>query len=525
MGATGTTGSTPGVGSNARRVSALAVPFLGFLGGVQGACPNIAATALVGASRSLHLAGSTQALAASVQTLCIAATAISTGLLADRLGRRHVLMVALVVGGLGNLVVLLSPTAGVYMVGMAITGVGLGAVYGCAFGYLNAVVTPARRASAMGVFVAVIMGSTVILTFIGGTMASADWRVAYLLIPTMCLVAVVLTPVILPKVERVRGDKLDLPGQGLLMAGVVLFLYSVSQLAHSLTSPQTLAPLVLGLALLGAFYRWEATYSGHFYPVSLFRSPVFLAALCAGFIYNFGTSIAFLQATNLWQYVNGLKTSQVALWQLPLMISGILAGLVIGRAMAKGLPARFAILAGGTSSAAGFVCLALFHASHTFAGFLPGLVLVGAGVAMASVPFGSLILQVAPPEHLGPVSSSHLTFGQIFYTIGLSISTVVIDRLTTGGVVHRLGHAGVPPNQLATGIDAVDAYAAKGTAPTASLGKQALADAVVSYGHAFATMMLIAGAVSLGVAVVAFFLLAAEEHTPVAVSSPVPVPA
>ena len=66
----------------------MAVPFLGFLGAVQGSCPNIASTALVGASRSLHMAGSTQALAASVQTMAIAATVISTGLLADRLGRR-----------------------------------------------------------------------------------------------------------------------------------------------------------------------------------------------------------------------------------------------------------------------------------------------------------------------------------------------------------------------------------------------------------------------------------------------------
>jgi hypothetical protein len=119
-------------------------------------------------------------------------------------------------------------------------------------------------------------------------------------------------------------------------------------------------------------------------------------------------------------------------------------------------------------SAVGFVWLAVFHGASGLPGFLPGLILVGGGVAIASVPFGSLILAEAPPEHLGPVSSSLLTFGQIFYTVGLATSTVVIDRMTTGGVVHRLEHAGVPASQIGTGMDAVTTFAAKGTTPTTS---------------------------------------------------------
>ena len=91
------------------KVSPLAIPLLGFFGAVQGAAPNIASTALVGASRDLDMTGSVQALAASMQTLAIAATVITTGLLADRFGRRLLLMVALVVGAIGNLIVMVSP--------------------------------------------------------------------------------------------------------------------------------------------------------------------------------------------------------------------------------------------------------------------------------------------------------------------------------------------------------------------------------------------------------------------------------
>jgi hypothetical protein len=460
------------------------------------------------------MAGSTQALAASVQTLAIAATAITTGLLADRLGRRRVLMMALVVGAVGNLVVVISPASVVYMLGMVIAGVGLGAVYGAAFGYLDAVVPAGGMASAMGVFTAVIMTGTVVLTFVGGSLASAHWRLAFLLIPLTCLVCLLLTPVLLPEVQRIRGGRLDLRGQTFLMAGVVLFLYSVSQFARSLTSPRTLVPLVLGVILLGVFFAWESSYEGHFYPVHLFRSRVFLAALCAGFIYNFGTAVAFLQVTDLWQYINGLATSKVAVWQLPLMVAGIVSGLATGRLISRGLSMRTAILIGGGASALGFWSLAVAHGSSSLLGFLPGLILVGSGVIIAAVPFGNLILQEAPPRFLGPVSSSRATFGQFFYTIGFALSAVVIDRRTVGGVVQRLQHAGVPANQLSSGLDAVNVYASKGTAPTTSVGHAALKDAATSYGHAFSTVFFVAGGLMAAVGLLAFFLLAGTEKGP-----------
>jgi len=223
--------------------------------------------------------------------------------------------------------------------------------------------------------------------------------------------------------------------------------------------------------------------------------------------------VAFLQVTNLWQYVNGLATARVAVWQLPLLFAGIVSGLVTGRLMARGLSSRTVILVGGIVSAAGFALLATSNRSTTLPGFLPGLVLTGAGVIIAAVPFGSLILAEAPDEYLGPVSSSRTTFGQFFYTIGFSLSAVVIDRLTDGGVVHRLEHAGVPANQLSTGLDAVSVYASKGTAPTTSTGRAALRDAVVSYGHAFSTTFFIAGGLTLVVGLMAFVLLSGGQGT------------
>lgn len=496
------------------RISSFAVPFLGFLGGIQGSAPNVASTALVGASRALHMEGSTQALAASMQTLAIAATVITTGLLADRLGRRRVLLVALALGIAGNALVIMSPTAAVYMLGMAVIGVGLGAVYGASFAYIKSVVPLDRLAASLGLFTATVMITTLIVTFLGGSLSSVNWRLGFAVTPVCCLLGLLAVPRILPKVPTIATGSVDVVGQLLLGFGVVSFLYSVSQFALSLTSPKTLVPLGLGIVLLGAFAVWEVKSTGHFFPMQLFRSPVFLAALCFGFVYDFGTSVVFLQVTNLWQYVNGLTTSKVSAWQLPLLLSGILAGLVTGRVMSKGLSNRLAGLVGGTMTAVGFVFLAVLHSSTGLLGFLPGLVLVGAGVVVAAVPFGNLVLREAPARYLGPVSSARTTAGQFFYTIGFSLSTVLIDRMTAGGTVHRLAEAGVPANQLSTGLDAVNVYAARGTQPSTSLGTQALSDAVASYGGAFRTTMLLTAGAVLIATLLATVLLRKGEGVP-----------
>lgn len=64
-----------------RRQTALAIPLLGIMGGVQTADPTIASTALVESARALQMDAGLQAIAASVSTLMLAATVISTGLL------------------------------------------------------------------------------------------------------------------------------------------------------------------------------------------------------------------------------------------------------------------------------------------------------------------------------------------------------------------------------------------------------------------------------------------------------------
>ena len=502
------------------KASAAGIVFVGLLSGIQTSDPNIAATALVSASRGLKMTSGQASIAASIFTMMMAATVISTGLLADRLGRRKVLMAALVVAAFGDVLVSLSPHFLTYAVGRGLAGIGLGAVYGASFAYVNALAKPGRLAAALGLFTAAGAVAMVVMSFVGGALTAQNWRFAFLLVPVVSLIGLALVPRILPKEEPLPQGKPDILGQLLLGLGVIGTLYGISHAAGGLTKPLTLIPFGIGVLLLIGFFISQTKLSRAFFPVAIFRNPVFIGALCAGFVYNFGQAASFLQLANIWQYIGEYGAFQVTLAQLPYLATGILGALLVGRWMSNGLANSSAVLLGSALTALGFFSLLLVHRGGSFLTFLPALLLIGGGTVIASLPFGSLIISTAPKDYYGPVTSSRTTVGQFAYALGIAAATVSIDTLTRGGTVSRLQAAGVPPSQVGTGLDAVTAYGSTGTSPTTQLGINALSAANTSYHAAFHLTMVGAGFICLIVGVVGFWLLRRAAARLAAVPAP-----
>ena len=286
----------------------------------------------------------------------------------------------------------------------------------------------------------------------------------------------------------------------------------MSQLGRDLDAPTTLIPLVLCIVLLAAFFAHVGRSPGAFYPVRLFRTPAFLAAVLAFFVSYFGTAVAFLQTTNLWQYVTKVPALDLALWQLPLLAAGIVSPLIVGRLMGRGLAARWAVLGNSVVTAVGFLLLAAASSATTFGAFLPGTVLVGAGVIGVLVPAGRIVIESAPAGQYGPVTSSPPTIGQFWYSIGLAMSTVLVDRLTLGGVSEKLRAAGVQPDLIATAVTSVDHYTPAGPPPSTPLAIESLKDAAASYTSAFSTTMTLTAGLTLAAGIAGFLLLSTQQR-------------
>jgi MFS family permease len=477
--------------------------YLGLLGGIQGADPNIASTALLSASTDLKM-GSLAALAASISTFMLAATVITTGMLADRIGRKKILCLALVTSAVGDVLAAAAPDPGVFLAGRALAGIGLGAVYGASFAYVRHYASSKGGiAGALGIFSAAASAAALLFTFVGATLVGVDWRVAFLLIPVASLASIPVALVLLPPDTKWTGDApWDVLGQLLLGFGVIAMLYGISHAGVEIASALTVGPIVVGVLLLVGFAAWEH-HMGEpgFFPVGVFRQPLFLVAIMAGLIYNLSCGALLLSYSNLFQYAYDLRGLTLSLMQLPNLVAGIFAALIAGRLIGGGRLSRHdAIFIGAAITAAGcllFGATALARPASVLA-YVPALIIVGIGPIVPAVPYGGLVLEFADPRHYGAVSSSRTTIGQFFYAIGLAGSTVIIDTLTRGAVQSKLGSSAVVQ---------LDTWSASGTKPS---DPGVLAAASEAFTGSFATLMvvltvivLVAGVLALALARVA----------------------
>ena len=225
------------------------VPLLGAAAGAVMADPNVAGTALVEASRGLSMPTDWIPVAASIENYTTAATVVSTGLLADRLGRRRVLLVALLVMIAAELVTAVAPGPTVYLCGRALTGLATGAVFGSAFAFVRHVVPEGGLGAGLGVFGAVATVVMMVTSVAGGSMAALSWRLGFMTVAGVAMIVVVWAPRLLPKVPRIGTGPLDLVGQALLGLGVVLPLFGLSR-AGTPGSPSSSEPCVWAASCL-----------------------------------------------------------------------------------------------------------------------------------------------------------------------------------------------------------------------------------------------------------------------------------
>jgi len=215
-------------------------------------------------------------------------------------------MVGLLIAALGDLMVALAPTTSTYLLGRAIAGVGLGAVFGAAFAYIRAVAKPGKLPAAVGIFSAVIGLTSLVLTFVGAVSPASTgaWRSWWLPPCPWCASCWCRWSCRRKRVwsgpRPTPSDKCSSSSDHRLPLRRQRAWSQPDQppdpalaLGRRRDHRRVLRPRVEGRAPI---------LPGE--PVPLTHVP---RCHLRGFIYNFGQAVAFLQVTNLWQYVNGLR--------------------------------------------------------------------------------------------------------------------------------------------------------------------------------------------------------------------------
>lgn len=429
-----------------------------FLVGLDTTIVNVALPAI---GRDLGLATADLEWTLDAYTLVLASLLISSGALADRIGRRRVFRLGLVLFGIGSAACALAPSLGVLVAARAVQGVGGSMLSPVALAIVVSVITdPRERARAIGVWAAVFGLSMAAGPLLGGLLvAGSGWRLVFWANLPIIAIVLALTVRHVPESRAPKPRRLDLPGQALLM---LLAGTTVAVLIEGPRLGWRSPAMLLGYALLAAaataFVRVETRRAEPLMDLRLFRRPPFTAAVAGAVAVFVALNVTLLLGTLYLQQVRGLSPLAAGAVTLPMAIAATvcapLAGNLVGRVGPK-LPLR---LAGASIVIAGLLLVGLGDRTPMSV-LLLGYLFAGIGVGFANAPITNTAVSGLPPERAGVAGGITSTARQLGAALGIALA---------GGLVTHAGLAeAVRPGWALVALCGAALWAAAHASPAA----------------------------------------------------------
>src|SRR3954449_724409 len=319
--------------------------------------------------------------------LVLAGLLLPAGALADRVGRRPVLIAGIVVFTLGSLAAAYSGTATWLIVARAVMGVGAAVILTVPLAVLPSIFDADERPKAIAA-VTVALGLGLPLgPIVGGWLLQHVWWGAVFLINVpLGVLAAIGVAVLLPGSREPSPAPLDLPGAVLSTAGLVGVVYAVVEApARGWTSAPVLVSGVVGLALLAGFVVRERRTAAPMVDLALLRRPRFTWGTVAATTAMFAMLGLLFVVPLYLQSVRGFDPLGTGLRLLPLIL-GLVVGAKAGERLTVGLGARIPVVTGLLVIAGALVWGATLEVGTAYGVLAGWLALTGAGLGLTITP-------------------------------------------------------------------------------------------------------------------------------------------
>jgi EmrB/QacA subfamily drug resistance transporter len=291
---------------------------------------------------------------------------------------------------------------------------------------------------------------------LGGWLAqTVSWRaVFYINIPVGAL-AFILSLVFIPKnIPNYSGQKFDLAGAVLLLAGLVVFMLGLNQGAEwGWTSMPILGLLLAAGVILTAFVLVEKRSPAPMLDLSLFRVPLFTATtLSAVLNYICVYTIIFLMPYYLIQG-RGLNPAQAGLLLTAEPIVMAIAAPISG-AYSDRIGSRWPGMVGMTLMALGLFLLAGLGSNTALVWAVLALAVAGLGTGTFITPNTSALMGSAPRHRQGIASGIQATARNFGMVLGIGLAGAIFTTQLARNTPDAL-YRGVHLGFLAAGVVAV----------------------------------------------------------------------
>jgi DHA2 family multidrug resistance protein-like MFS transporter len=406
---------------------------------------SVLAVALPTMGRELHASATELLWMTDSYNFMVAGAMLTTGAIADRIGRRRMILVCAAIFAIASGIGAFATTPELVIVARGVMGLAGSAILPASMALLGGLFTDEKtRIQAMGVMMTVFLGGMAIAPFVGGLLLAHFWWGSVFLmgVPVMA-VTIAVVPRLIPESKADVPAPLDLASAALSVFAVLSLVFALKRAVNSGFDSSVLVALVAGVVLGTVFLRRQATLEHPLMDLGLLARPrvrrtltaLFLTALLMG-----GTSLFF----NLYlQEVQGLSPLDAAWWMLPMMVS-MIAAANLGPWLNRRLPQRTVVVSMMSVMAVGFALYVVAPASAA------GRPVVATGASLATFGIGAVfpmlmdgVISSAPPER----AASSASLAQLSNELGIALGLTVLGSLGTVVYRARLGLPGSTAEQ------------------------------------------------------------------------------
>jgi EmrB/QacA subfamily drug resistance transporter len=421
----------------------------------------------------------------SAYALALAVLLLPAATLGDRLGRRRLFLVGLVIFTLGSLACALATTAVTLEVFRALQGVGGAVLFATATPLLRAEFSGASLARALGAFGATLGAASALGPLAGGILTDTlGWRFIFFVNLPIGVAAFVVAAARLRESRNPAGGRSDWVGTALITVALTALMFGLIQ-GNTLGWGSL---LIVGLfataaVFLAAFAFYELRVAAApMADLRLFRRRSFAATGFVAFAIS-ATVIGTIPYLSLYlQNTLGYSPVQGGLRLLPMFLASFTVAFLTGRLIGR-VPMRILLGVAMAAASAGLFFMANLTATSGWLVLLPGLILAGIGLGITSTSLASASLAGVEPARAGMAAGLTNTLRQVGTATGVAVfGGLYASRVTAvtfhgipapSGTAHRLAAAvasgagtkvaaAVPPHLRAAVTHAAQAGTASG---------------------------------------------------------------
>ena len=418
---------------------------------------TIVSVAMPSIIESLDLSTTQVQWVQEVYTLVFAALLMVWGTMSDRIGRRRLLVIGLLIFTAASILCAFAPTGGWLIAARALQGVGGSMILPTTLALLNATFRGSERSIAFAVWGSTIGSMAAVGPVLGGWLTSSfSWHWAFWInVPFGIAVIVLLLLTVQESRQRETARFTDWLGATASVLGFGMLVFALIEgRTYGWWSAEEDAPLriggfsiippmfVLAVVVLALLVAWEkqrlAAGRSVLLDVTLFRIKSFSNGNVTALTVSLGEFGIILSLPLWFQYVRGMDALDAGLALLPLAIGSFLASGGVHSLSKRMTPVQLVRMGLALEIAAlASLAVLLRPGSSTWVTSVP-LFVYGLGVGFATAQLTQLILADVPVDRSGQASSTQSTARQVGSALGIAVLGTALFTTLRASTESRL---------------------------------------------------------------------------------------